>query len=201
MSGARVAIIDCGGANIASLTNALDRLGISAALTRDARTIANASHVILPGVGAAADTMRKLADSHLLEVIAELSQPVLGICLGMQLLAESSEEDHAECLGIVPAVAKRLPVYPQIPVPNMGWCRVHQLTQHELFAGIDDSSYFYFVHSFALPQGDYTLATAEHAQPFTAVLAQENFFATQFHPERSAAPGARLLSNFLKIGS
>ncbi len=201
MSGARVAIIDCGGANIASLTNALDRLGISAALTRDARTIANASHVILPGVGAAADTMQRLADNNLLEVIADLRQPVLGICLGLQLLAESSEEDHAECLGIIPAVAKKLPVYPQIPVPNMGWCRVQQLTQHELFTGIDDSSYFYFVHSFALPQGDYTLATAEHAQPFTAVLAQENFFATQFHPERSAAPGARLLSNFLKIGS
>lgn len=201
MQGTRVAIIDCGGANIASLTNALDRLEVSSTLTRDARAIANASHVILPGVGAAADTMQRLADNHLLEVIADLSQPVLGICLGLQLLAESSEEDHAECLGIVPAVVKRLPVYPRIPVPNMGWCRVHQLTQHELFAGIDDGSYFYFVHSFALIQGDYTLATAEHVQPFTAVLAQDNFFATQFHPERSAAPGARLLSNFLKIGS
>jgi len=201
MSGTRVAIIDCGGANIASLTNALDRLEVSSALTRDAHTITNASHVILPGVGAAADTMQRLADSNLLEIIADLNQPVLGICLGLQLLAESSEEDHAECLGIIPTVAKRLPVYPQIPVPNMGWCRVRQLMQHELFAGIDDNSYFYFVHSYALPQGDYTLATAEHAQPFTAVLAQENFFATQFHPERSAAPGARLLSNFLKIGS
>lgn len=201
MSGARVAIIDCGGANIASLTNALDRLEISSALTRDARTITNASHVILPGVGAAADTMQRLADSNLLEVIANLRQPVLGICLGLQLLAESSEEDHTDCLGIVPAIAKRLPAYPQIPVPNMGWCRVLQMAQHELFEGIDDSSYFYFVHSYALPQGDYSLATAEHAQPFTAVLAQKNFFATQFHPERSAAPGARLLSNFLKIGS
>ena len=201
MSGSRVAIIDCGGANIASLTNALDRLGIVSNLTSNARFIRNASHVILPGVGAAADAMQRLASSRLVDTIANLSQPVLGICLGMQLLAESSEEDQAQCLGIVPTVAKRMPVRLQTPVPNMGWCQVHQNTQHELFAGIDDDSYFYFVHSFALAQGDYTLATADHVEPFTAVLAQNNFFATQFHPERSAAAGARLLNNFLKIGS
>ncbi len=201
MSGADVAIIDCGGANIASLGNALDRLGVVSELTRDARTIRNASHVILPGVGAAADAMQRLASNRLLDVIAKLTQPVLGICLGLQLLAESSEEEQAQCLGIVPAVAKRLAVRPQAPVPNMGWCQVHQTSPHELFAGIDDGSYFYFVHSFAIARGNYTLGTAEHAEPFTAVLAQDNFFATQFHPERSAASGAKLLSNFLKIGS
>ncbi len=201
MSGTRVAIIDCGGANIASLTNALDRLGIVSVPTCDARTIRNASHVILPGVGAAADAMQRLASRRLLDVIVNLRRPVLGICLGMQLLAESSEEDDAQCLGIVTAVARRLPVRPQIPVPNMGWCQVHQNTRHELFAGIDNGSYFYFVHSFALAQGGYTLATADHAEPFTAVLAQDNFFATQFHPERSAAAGARLLNNFLKFES
>ena len=201
MSGARVAIIDCGGANIASLTNALDRLGMASVLTRDASTIENAGHVILPGVGAAADTMQRLASDKLLEVIVNLRQPVLGICLGMQLFAESSEEDDARCLGIVPTVAKRLPALPKLPVPNMGWCQVHQDSTHDLFAGIDDGSYFYFVHSFALAPGDYTLATAEHAEPFTAVLAQGNFLATQFHPERSAKAGARLLGNFLAIGS
>lgn len=200
MSAARVAIIDCGGANIASLTNALDRLGIVSMLTRDARTIENASHVILPGVGAAADAMRRLASNQLLDVIAKLGQPVLGICLGMQLLAESSEEDQTECLGIIPTVVKRLSVHPQTPVPNMGWCKVHQVRRHDLFSGIDDDSYFYFVHSFALARGDFTLATADHVEPFTAVLARENFFATQFHPERSAAAGAMLLRNFLKIG-
>lgn len=200
MSAARVAIIDCGGANIASLTNALDRLGIVSMLTRDARTIENASHVILPGVGAAADAMRRLASNQLLDVIAKLGQPVLGICLGMQLLAESSEEDQTECLGIIPTVVKRLSVHPQTPVPNMGWCKVHQVRRHDLFSGIDDDSYFYFVHSFALARGDFTLATADHVEPFTAVLARENFFATQFHPERSAAAGAKLLRNFLKIG-
>lgn len=201
MSDARVAIIDCGGANIASLSNALDRLGISSVLTRDAHTIENASHVILPGVGAAADAMQRLESRRLVGVIANLSQPVLGICLGLQLFAESSEEDQTLCLGIVPTVAKRLPIGPHYPVPNMGWCQVHQDTPHELFAGIDDNSYFYFVHSFALARADCTIATADHGEPFTAVLAQDNFYATQFHPERSAAPGARLLNNFLKIGS
>ncbi len=199
MSNTRVAIVDCGGANIASLTNALDRLGIVSSLTRDAGTIANASHVILPGVGAAADAMQKLASHQLPEIITKLSQPVLGICLGMQLLAESSDEDQATCLGIVPTIAKKLPASPQSPVPNMGWCQVHQTRDHELFAGIDDDSYFYFVHSFVLAEGDYTLATADHAAPFTAVLAQDNFYATQFHPERSASAGAKLLKNFLGI--
>ena len=201
MSGGRVAIVDYGGANIASLTNALDRLGVAGVLTHDARIIRNASHIILPGVAAAAAAMQRLASKRLLPVIARLKQPVLGICLGMHLLTESSEEDQAQCLGIVPAVARKLPVNSQQAVPNMGWCQVHQATVHELFTGIDDDSYFYFVHSYALDRGDYTIATAEHAQPFTAVLAKENFFATQFHPERSAAAGAKLLRNFLRIGS
>ena len=196
MSGARIAIVDSGGANIASLTYALDRLGIDSTLTRDAQTIRNASHVILPGVGAAADAMQKLDRNGLAKVITELSQPVLGICLGMQLLAETSEEDITECLGIVPAKAEKLQASPQIPVPNMGWCQVNQSDSHELFAGIENNSYFYFVHSFALPVGEYTLAQAEHSSPFTAVLAQGNFFATQFHPERSATVGSQLLSNF-----
>lgn len=201
MSGTRVAIIDSGGANIASLSNALDRLGIDNTLTRDAHTIRSASHVILPGVGAAADAMQRLNSNHLCEVITELSQPVLGICLGMQLLTQTSEEGATECLGVIPAVAEKLHVSPQTPVPNMGWCQVHQTESHELFTGIKNDSYFYFVHSFALPEGAYTLARAEHSKPFTAVLAQRNFFATQFHPERSAAAGSKLLSNFASLVS
>ena len=200
MLGPEVAIIDSGGANIASITNALNRLGVVNTLTRDARIIQNASHVILPGVGTAADAMRKIIDNQLREVIVALSQPVLGICLGMQLLARSSEDD-SECLGIIPAVAEKLQPKPQTPVPNMGWCQVHQTKNHELFAGIDNHSYFYFVHSFALEPGAYTLATADHEVPFTAVLGQKNFFATQFHPELSAASGSRLLSNFLGMQS
>jgi len=199
MSATRVAIVDSGGANIASLTHALDRLAIDSTVTRDARTIRNASHVILPGVGAAADAMQRLLSNNLADVIVKLNQPVLGICLGMQLFAQTSEEDAAECLGIVPAKAERLHVSPMIPVPNIGWCKVSQSESHELFAGIENDSYFYFVHSFALPVGKYTLAQSLHSKPFTAALAQENFFATQFHPERSAEVGSKLLRNFADL--
>lgn len=201
MSEIRVSIIDSGGANIASLVNALDRLGVVSTLTRDARTIRNASHVILPGVGAAADAMQRLIDSKLSNVITGLSQPVLGICLGMQLFARSSAEDGTQCLGIVPADVGKLQVSPNTPVPNIGWCRIHQTAPHDLLSGIDNGCYFYFVHGYALARGDFTLATANHLEPFTAVLAYKNFFATQFHPERSAKAGARLLSNFLNIAS
>jgi glutamine amidotransferase len=157
--------------------------------------------VILPGVGAAADAMQRLNSSGLAEVVTGLSQPVLGICLGMQLLARTSAEDKTECLGIVPATAEKLRATTELPVPNMGWCQVSQSEPHELFAGIDNGSYFYFVHSFALPVGEYTRARAEHTNPFTAVLAHGNFFATQFHPERSAVVGSRLLSNFTGLPS
>ena len=201
MSGASVAIIDSGGANITSLRNALERLGIASTLTSDAKTIRNASHVILPGVGAAADAMRRLRLNELLDVIAGLEQPVLGICLGMQLLAQSSAEDGARCLGIVPGAAEKLTASSQSPVPNMGWCQVRQAEPHDLFTGIGDGSYFYFVHSFALPPGKHTIATARHSASFTAVLAYRNFFAAQFHPERSAAAGAVFLSNFLKVAA
>lgn len=196
-----VAIVDSGGANIASLANALDRLGVDNKLTSDAHTIRNASHVILPGVGAAADAMRKLAARDLCGVVAELEQPVLGICLGMQLLAESSAEDDAQCLGIVPGVAERLEARPELPVPNMGWCQVQQTHQHDLFEDIEDGSYFYFVHSYALPPVESTVAIARHSAEFTAVLACRNFFAAQFHPERSAKAGAIFLRNFFKVAS
>jgi len=199
MSGTRVAIVDSGGANIASLVFALKRLGVDGVLTDDPRTIRNASHVILPGVGAAADAMRRLDKAGLSEVITGLCQPVLGICLGMQLFVKFSEEEDTECLGIVPGGAEKLRASPMSPVPNMGWCRVYQTEPHVLFADIDCGSYFYFVHSYALPRGEHTLATADHTVSFTAVLAHENFFATQFHPERSARAGSILLNNFLKI--
>lgn len=199
MNGAQVAIVDSGGANIASLTFALQRIGATAELTRDPATIAAASHVILPGVGAAADAMQKLISTGLEQVIRELRQPVLGICLGMQLMARVSEEQATPCLDVIPAVAEKLPATTEAPVPNMGWCRVNQLDDHELFAGIDDDSYFYFLHSFAIAPGEFTLATATHLTPFTAVLAHGNFYAAQFHPERSAAAGSQFLQNFLRM--
>jgi len=196
-----VAIIDSGGANIASLEFALQRLGVRAQLTTDANEIRTARRVILPGVGAAGDAMQRLRDHALIDVIRGLAQPVLGICLGMQLLAEASEEEDVECLGIIPGIAARLEAEAGLPVPNMGWCPVSRREPNELFNDIDDSSYFYFVHSYALPVSDYTLATARHKEPFAAVCGRGNFIATQFHPERSSTDGARLLRNFLGVAA
>jgi len=128
-----------------------------------------------------------------------LQQPVLGICLGMQLLADASEEEDVDCLGIIPGVARRLQVRDGFPVPNMGWCPVTRITDAPVLDGIEDGSYFYFVHSYALPPSEYTIATARHADAFSAVVRRDNFIAAQFHPERSSADGARLLRNFLEM--
>lgn len=195
--GADVAIIDSGGANIASLLYGFKRLGRRATLTRDADEIRSAGRVVLPGVGAARDAMNRLREFGLVDVIRELEQPVLGICLGMQLLAEASQEDDVECLGILPGIATRLPADSDHPVPNMGWCRTSPLQTHDVMNGIADGEFFYFLHSYALPVSDLTLATASHATPFSAVVGKGNFVAAQFHPERSSAAGARVLKNFL----
>lgn len=192
-----IAIIDSGGANIASLLFALERLGRSATLTTDAAAIRSADRVLLPGVGAARDAMDRLADADLIDVIRNLKQPVLGICLGMQLLLEGSEEENVDCLGIVPGIAARLPSTPECPVPNMGWCATRQVRTHPLMQDIADNSHFYYLHSYALPVTDCTVAAADHAAPFSAVIARDNFVASQFHPERSSAAGAQLLRNFL----
>lgn len=194
----KIAIIDSGGANIASLLFAFERLGKSADLTTDVDVIKAAERVLLPGVGAAKDAMERLADAQLVDVIRNLQQPVLGICLGMQLLCEGSEEEDVECLGIIPGTAKRLPSATAFPVPNMGWCTTNKAADHALLTNISDGSFFYYLHSYALPPGAHTLATAEHAIPFSAVIGHKNFVGAQFHPERSSAAGAQLLCNFLE---
>ena len=193
-----VAIIDSGGANIASLLFALERQGCSASLTTAPDVIRAADKVILPGVGAAAAAMQRLRDHRLVDLVRGLRQPVLGICLGMQLLADASEEEDVDCLGIIPGIARRLPVAAGFPVPNMGWCPVSKTADAPLLAGIPDGSHFYFVHSYALPVAEFTLATARHAEAFSAVIRRDNFLAAQFPPERSSAAGARLLKNFLE---
>ncbi len=198
-AGREVVIVGSGGANIASLTNALSRLDVEARLSVDQAEIEQAAAVILPGVGAAADAMRRLRTLGLDRVLPRLSQPVLGICLGMQLLAASSEEDDAECLGVIPDRAARLPQSAERPVPHMGWNRVSQRGESPLLDGIPDGAHFYFIHSYALPVTDTTVGSTEYGPRFAAVFQDRNFYGTQFHPERSSVHGARLLGNFLAL--
>jgi imidazole glycerol-phosphate synthase subunit HisH len=192
-------IIGSCGANLASLSFALGRLGIEAPVTEDPARVRAASHVLLPGVGAARDAMSRLTQAGLADVIPALTQPVLGICLGMQVLFASSEEEDAECVGVLPGRARRLPGSPELPVPHMGWNSLTVTRRCALLAGIEDGDYAYFVHSYALPELDCTCATADYGGPFSAVVARDNFFGAQFHPERSSKVGARLLENFFRI--
>lgn len=194
-----VAIIANGGANIASLRFALDRLGASSRLTSDPEELRRAPRVILPGVGAAPDAMERLRTLELVDVIPTLRQPVLGICLGMQLLFASSDEGDAACLGLIPARVQRFPQREGLPVPHMGWNQVHECAPSPLLAGLGDDPYLYFVHSFAVPVGPWTLATTDYGGEFSAVVRQANFYGAQFHPERSSRAGRRLLTNFLEL--
>jgi glutamine amidotransferase len=196
-----VAIIDGGGANIASLRFALNRLGVSSILTKDHAVIQAAPRVILPGVGAAEDAMQKLREAELDNLIPRLTQPLLGICLGMQLLFEASEEDDAACLGIMQGKAQLFKPAPDRPVPHMGWNKVQQTVSSTLLAGIDDGAYFYFVHSYALELTPLTIGRTNYGHDFSSVVAKDNFMGTQFHPERSGKNGARLLNNFMKLDS
>lgn len=194
-----VTIIDGSGANIASLRFALERLGASSELTADPEKIRTADRVILPGVGAADDAMRRLRIQGLDKLIPQLTRPLLGICLGMQLLFDASDEDSADCLGIIPGHASLFEVAPEQPVPHMGWNRVNKLTDAPLLDGIPDGTYFYFVHSYAVDVTQATIASTDYGRPFTAVAQQGNFMGAQFHPERSGEQGARLLQNFLQL--
>jgi len=189
-------VVDSGGANIASVLHALRRLGAEPVFSADAATISRASRVILPGVGAAGQAMTVLRGHGLVDVIRRLTQPVLGICLGMQLLFESSAEDQAEMLGLIPARLTRLAQTAQCRVPHMGWNRLSMVKSNPLCDALD-GRWFYFVHSYAAPLGDWTLASSTHGQTFSAVVRQGNFYGAQFHPERSASAGAALLQNFL----
>lgn len=195
-----IAVVDSGVANIVSVTAALHRLGAPAVVTSDVAVLATADRVILPGVGSAAAAMARLGRNELRTTLRTLTCPVLGICLGMQLMFKGSEEnDGTEGLGIMDGTVRRLPATPQTIVPHMGWNTLRIEAPHQLLKGVADGSFVYFVHSYAADVDKNTLASCEHGMRFSAVVAQANYFGCQFHPERSGSIGARILQNFLSM--
>ncbi len=194
----RVAVIDAGGANIGSVRYALDRLGVASVLTADADVIAASERVILPGVGAGKVAMARLRELDLIQTIRSLQQPLLGICLGMQLLFDSSEEGEVETLGLLAGRVTKLPEATGIRIPHMGWNQLAIRRESPLLAGIESGAACYFVHSYAAPVTQDCIASSAHGLPFAAVVQRGNVAGAQFHPERSAATGARLLQNFIR---
>ncbi len=193
-----IAVIDYNAGNVRSVLYALERLGIAATLTADPKRIATADKVIFPGVGEAAGTMQHLRERGLDEVIKGLTQPVLGICLGMQLLCAHSEEGDTTCLGLIPQQVLRFRPHAGEKVPHMGWNTIGQLNSG-LFSPDLVDQYVYFVHSYYVEPGPYTIAVTDYVQPFSAAVQKDNFYATQFHPEKSAQAGARILKNFIDL--
>ena len=196
-------IIDSGGANLASLVHALERQGTSARLARSPEALERASRAILPGVGAAGDAMSRLTRSGMDAALRRYERPLLGICLGMQLMFERSDEGDTACLGIIPGRVTPLVPAPGRPVPHMGWNTLRPVRPDPLLAGIGADDWVYFVHGFhvaAADAGKAMLATTDYGVAVTAAVRRGNFMGVQFHPERSGAAGARLLKNFLAMG-
>lgn len=191
-----IAIIDYGAGNTKSLQFALERLGVKSILTSDPEQIKSAEKVIFPGQGAAGSAMKKLQHYGLDKVIRNLTQPVLGICLGMQLLCEHSEEGNIQGLGIVQGTVRRFS--DKVKVPQMGWNSIHKL-KGSLFEGISEASYMYLVHSYYVPEIKETVSTADYNGTYSVALQKDNFYGVQFHPEKSSLKGQLLLNNFLNI--
>lgn len=194
----RVVMIDAGGSNIGSVQYALQRIGVEAPLTRDAALIRAAERVILPGVGAAAPAMARLREAGLVDLVRSLTQPLLGVCVGMQILFARSEEGGVDCLGLLQGEVRKLPASPGVRIPHMGWNQLEHDGDEPLLAGIESGAHAYFVHSYGVPESADAVATCRHGMPFVAVARRGNVAGAQFHPERSAAVGARLLENFIQ---
>lgn len=200
----KLCILDTKSANLNSVVQAIKRLGIDPVITADINTLNQADKLILPGVGTALAVMSGINDGNLYDFILNTKKPLLGICLGMQVLGSASAEvplnsglKEIETLKIVPEKVKKLHG-DNIILPHMGWNTVTH-TDHPLFAGIKQNAYFYFVHSFAMDVGDYTIGTCEYGVRFTAALCRDNFMGVQFHPEKSGSVGAKLLNNFINL--
>jgi glutamine amidotransferase len=194
-----ITIVESGGANIASIVFALERLGYTAQLSCDSEEIKASTHVILPGVGSAEAAMRVLKKHGLEQTIRSLTQPVLGICLGMQVLFDFSEEGHVECLKIIPGKIELFPDTLGLPVPHMGWNTIMTQENSPLLKNIPQNTHMYFVHSYRTSVTKNTTAITEYGENFAACVQHHNFFGTQFHPERSGEMGAQLLKNFLEL--
>jgi imidazole glycerol-phosphate synthase subunit HisH len=194
-----VAVIKLGVGNTASVMFALERLGANARLTNDPAHVRDAERVILPGVGAAAAAMRLLNQSGMADVLRAFTRPLLGICLGQQVLYDRSEEGDAAGLGLLPGTVAALDATPQRPAPHMGWSALRVERPHPLLEGVRPGDYAYFVHSYACPADANAIAEAEYGDVFAAAVAHDNVLGCQFHPERSGAVGARILGNFLAL--
>jgi len=192
-------IIKYNAGNIQSVLYALERIGAEAIVTDDHEQIKSADKVIFPGVGEASSAMRYLKDRGLDEVLKNLQQPVLGVCLGMQLMCKYSEENNTECLGIFDEHVKHFtPVDKSTKVPQIGWNNIYDL-KTDLFKGVPNNSYCYCVHGYYAALGEHTIATTDYVQPYSSALHKDNFYGLQFHPEKSAIVGEKILKNFLEL--
>jgi len=192
----KVVIIKYNAGNIRSVLFALDRIGVQAVVTDNADEIRSADRVIFPGVGEASSAMSYLREKGLDTLIPSLKQPVLGICLGMQLMCSTSEENGTDCLGIFPMTVQKFPEDKGLKVPQIGWNTISDL-QSGLFSRVEESTYVYFVHGYFVPQSEFTIATATYTHPYSAAICKDNFMAVQFHPEKSGDAGEQILRNFL----
>lgn len=190
----KLALVDLGCGNLGSVGIAFERLGLAPTITDDPHVIAGADRVVLPGVGAAGFAMERIHALGLRSVLADLTQPMIGICLGMQLLFDRSAEEDVACLGLIPGQVRKLDPQPGLPVPHMGWSKLQVSSQG---IGLSSGDYVYFAHSFACDDGPYIVATADHGRPIPAAVRKDNIWGAQFHPEKSAAAGRRFLEAFL----
>ncbi|WP_392561991.1 imidazole glycerol phosphate synthase subunit HisH [Orbus sturtevantii] len=193
-----VVILDTGCANLSSVKYAIERLGYQPTITAQPELVLQSDKLFLPGVGTAKAAMEQLKERHLIELIKVCTQPILGICLGMQLMAKHSEEGDVDTLGFIDETIIKIPDH-GLPLPHMGWNKVYAKAGDHLFRDIPEGTYFYFVHGYALPLCSATIAETSYGESFTAAVQKDNYFGVQFHPERSGTAGAKLLKNFLEM--